>query len=272
MSGLRAATLAGLAAVLLGACTTTTTTTTRAPTGPAETRERMPASEESDATRRSRARLVLAGEYFANGQMEVALDEVKRAIAADPTQSAPYSLRGLIYANLGDDRLAEESFRRALELDSRDANAMHNYGGFLCQRKRYGEAQAMLDRALAVPGYREPVRTLLTKGICLAFDKQYVEAERTLARAQQFDPNSPVIDTNLAEVRYRLGQFEQAKATIARVNAVRGVANAQTLWLAVRIERALGNLRAAADLGARLKREFPNSPEAEAFDKGRFGD
>ena len=72
-----------------------------------------------------------------------------------PTYGEAYNLRGLIYASLGDDALAEESFRRALQLNPRDADTMHNYGWYLCQQKRFAEADALFDQALAVPQYRE---------------------------------------------------------------------------------------------------------------------
>jgi type IV pilus assembly protein PilF len=261
------------AALLLAACATTTTTTTSGvPTGDAEPRGRAAASEESGSTRRAQVRMELATAYFANGQMDIALEEVQRAIAANPTQSAPFVLRGLIQAGLGDDALAEASFRHALELNARDANAMHNFGGFLCQRKRYGEAFAMFDQALAVPQYRDAARTLLARGLCLAFDKQYGDAERSLSRSLELDPTNPSTATNLAEVLFRLGQYRRAQATIRRVNDTAGIASAQTLWLAARIERALGNGTALAEIGNRLRTQFPESPEAEAFDKGRFGD
>jgi type IV pilus assembly protein PilF len=261
-----------LVAGLVVAGCTTTTTTTRGSSTVTETHDRVTASDESDTARRARVRMELASAYFGRGQIEVALDQVKLAIAADPNLADAYNLRGLIYAGLGDDQLAEESFRRGLQINPRDADAMHNLGWFYCQRRRYPQAFAMFDQALAVPQYREVARTLLAKGVCLAFDKQYAEAERTLARALQLDPTNPATATNLAEVQYRLGDYASAQATIRRVNANAGVANAQTLWLAARIERALGNTRAVAELGARLTSQFADSPEAEAFSRGRFGD
>jgi type IV pilus assembly protein PilF len=261
-------------AVLLTACTTTTTrvggssvSQTTTTTG---TPDRVTASDESDNARRGRVRMELASAYFSRGQMEVALDQVKLAIAADPNLGEAFNLRGLIYANLGDERLAEESFARALQINPRDGDTMHNQGWFLCQRKRYADAVAAFDRALAQPGYAGGTRTLLAKGVCLAFDKQYDEAERSLSRAWQFEPSNPSIGTNLAEVLYRLGRYDRAQATIQRVNALPGVANAQTLWLAARIERRLGNVQALAQLGGRLKKDFPNAPETEAFEQGRF--
>ena len=86
----------------------------------------------------------LASAYFSRGQMTTALDQVKLAIAADPHYGEAFNLRGLIYANLGDQALAEDSFKRALQINPRDADTMHNYGWYLCQQKRYPEAARLL--------------------------------------------------------------------------------------------------------------------------------
>jgi type IV pilus assembly protein PilF len=272
---MRSIALLTLLTALVAACTTTTNSTRPNPTQnpPAASGgspDRVTASDETEGARRARVRLELASAYYSRGQMEVALDQVKLAIAADPNLAEAFSLRGLIYANLGDDRLAEESFARALQLNPRDGDTMHNLGWYHCQRKRYAEAVVQFDRAIAQPGYAGGTRTLFTKGVCLAFDKQYVEAEKSLARAWQFEPSNPAIGTNLAEVLYLLGRYDRAQATIQRVNGLPGVANAQTLWLAARIERRLGNVQAVAQIGTRLRRDFPNSPETEAFEQGRF--
>jgi type IV pilus assembly protein PilF len=269
---------AALLVALFSAACTTTSTETRTPAGassapPPPARERATSSsDEGDSARRARTRLELAAAYFSRGQLDVALDEVKRALQADPNNAGAFNLRGLIQAGQGDDAAAEESFRRAIQLDARGGEAMSNYGWFLCQRRRYAEATTQFDQALGVPGYRDVPRTLLAKGVCLAFDKRYAEAESTLSRAQQLDPTNPAIATNLAEVLYRLGQYPRARDTIRRVNNMAGVANAQTLWLAARIERRLGNNPAVADLGQRLTSQFPDSPEADAFAKGRWSE
>src|SRR4029078_3274585 len=94
------------------------------------------------------------------------LAQVKLAIAADPLYGEAFNLRGLIYSNLGERTLAEESFKRALQLNARDADAMHNYAWFLCQQQRYGESNALFNQALAVPQHRGVPRTLLTQGGC----------------------------------------------------------------------------------------------------------
>ncbi len=228
------------------------------------------ASDETDGTKRARLRMELAGAYFGRGQMTTALDEVKLAIQADPNMGQAYNLRGLIYANLGDERLAEESFRRALQLDPRDADTMQNFGYYLCQKKRYPEADALFDQALTVPQYRDASRTLLTKGVCQAFAGHLPESEATLLRAYEIDPGSPAVSVNLSEVLFKRGDYERARFYIRRVNADPAQSGAQTLWLATRIEQRLGNRAGAQTYGDQLRRRFPQSAEAGRYERGQF--
>ena len=245
-----------------------TPTTLKGPNG--DTKDLVTASDESDGSKRARVRMELASGYFERGQMTTALDQVKLAIVADPSFSEAFNLRGLIYANLGDERLAEESFRRALQLNPRDADTMQNFGYFLCQKKRYPEATALFDQALAKPQYRDAARTLLTKGVCLAVAGQLLEAEASLQRAYELEPTNPAVAVNLSEVLYKRGDYERARFYVRRVNAVPAVANAQTLWLAARIENGIGNRPGVQELGDQLQQRFPDSREFASFQRGNF--
>jgi type IV pilus assembly protein PilF len=232
--------------------------------------DRATASDQTAAGRRASVRLELASAYFSRGQNETALDEVKQALNADPDFAEAYNLRGLIYASLGDDGLAEESFRRALQLKPGDADTLHNYGWFLCQHRQFDRAQAQFTQALAQPQYRTATRTLLAQGVCQARAGQWPEAERTLMRAYELDPGNAATAVNLAEVLYRRGEYERARFYIARVNAVREQVSAQTLWLAVRVENKLGDRSRMQQFGAELQNRFPQAPETLAFERGRF--
>jgi type IV pilus assembly protein PilF len=257
-----------LVALLLAACARGPGGGLAAPRG--EARDRVTASDEPEAMRRARVRLELAGAYYGRGQMTTALDEVKQAIASDPTMAAAFNLRGLIYANLGDPGLAEDSFRRALALDRQDPDVMQNYGWFLCQQGKYPQAHALFKQALEVPRYRDTPRTLLAKGVCQARAGQTVDAETTLQRAYELEPANPAIGVNLAEVLVQRGNLERARLLIRRVNSQAEVVNAQTLWLAARIEHKLGNRDGAQALGDQLRARFPQSPEAGAYDRRQF--
>jgi type IV pilus assembly protein PilF len=235
-------------------------------------REIVTASDETDASRRARVRLELAGAYFAQGQYTTALDEVKQALTANPNMTEAYNLRGLIYSSLGDQGLADESFKRALQINPRDADTLHNYGWYHCQHKRYAQAAPLFEQALAQPQYRDRPRTLLAQGVCRAQAGQWAEAEQSLQRAFELDPGNLATSVNLAEVLYRKGDYERARFYIRRVNAQPDISSAQTLWLATRIERRAGNLQGARELGTQLRNRFPQSSEAAALERGQFDD
>ena len=255
------------AAALLSACSTTSTTTSPAA---APSRDVRAAGDAPDPQRRAQARLELAGLYFARGQAETALSELNEALSARPDMPEAYSLRGLVYASLGDATKADESFRRALVYSPRDADVMHNYGWFLCQEKRYEQADAQFERAVAQPQYREATRTLLAQGVCQARAGRWPEAERSLLRSYELDPANPFTAYSLSEVLLQRGELDRARFYVQRINAQPDLATAQSLWLAARIERRLGNLGAVQDLGRQLRERFPQSTEALQFERGRF--
>jgi len=225
-----------------------------------------------DNAKRAQARLELAAAYFAQGQNEVALEEINRSIAADPNSSRALNLKALIQANLGDERSAEESFKQALQLNSGDADALQNYAWFTCQLQRYAQAQALFQQALKIPGYRDSARTLLTAGICLARAGQLREAEKLLLQAAERGGADPAVFMNLSEVLYRLGEYERARFQIRRVNGVAEWVSAQSLWLAIRIEYRLGNEPAVASLGSQMRSKFPQATEVISLDRRNFDD
>ena len=235
-------------------------------------RDTTPVTDAGDPERLAKARLELAGLYFSRGQADTALAEIKVALGAKPDLAEAYSLRGLVQASLGDTALAEDSFRRALQLTPRDGDTLHNYGWFLCQQKRYADADAQFGSALAQPQYRDLVRTLLAQGVCQARADRWSEAERTLSRSFELDPSNPVTAYNLSEVLVHRGEYERARFYVGRINAVPERATAQSLWLATRIEHKLGNAAAVQNLGRQLQDRWPQSSEALQFDKGRFDD
>ena len=257
-----------LTAALLCACVTTAPPPVVVPVG--DSKDRVTASDESNASKRASVRMELAAAYFGRGQMTTALDQVKLALVANPNLGEAYNLRGLIYANLGDEGLAEESFRRALQLNARDADTMQNFGYYLCQKRRYPEANALFEQALAVPQYRDASRTLLTQGVCQASAGQLPQSEATLLRAYQLDPSNSSTAFNLSEVLYRRGDFERARFYVRRVNSLPAVTNAQTLWLAARIENRLSNPRGVQDFGDQLRTRFPEARESALFTRGAF--
>lgn len=229
----------------------------------------LTSSDEPEARRRARLRMELAVGYFEEGKTAVALDELKQVLTLDPGFSDAHNLRGLIYMRLNDPRLAEESFRRAVALNPRDANTQHNYGWLLCQQGRYPESMQAFGQALANPQYGERAKTWMTQGLCQARAGQQAEAERSLERAYELDAGNPITGYNLAALLYRRGEFPRAQFYIRRLNNSE-LANAESLWLGIRVERKLNNREAMRQLAEQLKRRYSQSQEFSAFERGAF--
>ncbi len=233
--------------------------------------EIMTESDEPDNRKRARIRLELAANYFQQGQTNVALDELKQALIADPTFADAYNLRGLVYMRLNDNALAEDSFRRAMTLNPRDGDVLHNYGWLLCQQNRYSESSAMFTRAIALPSYGAQPKTLMTQGICQISAGQLAEGERSLLQSYELDAGNPITAFHLSRALFQRGDLPRAQFYIRRVNNS-DLARAETLWLGIKVERGLGNREAMTQLADQLKKRFSQSREAAAYDRGAFND
>lgn len=257
-----------VSAVLSG-CVVAPGSTARSTSSTSSSTEPLTESDEPEVRKRARIRTTLATGYYEAGKDKVALDEIKQALAADANYGPAYVLRGLIYMRLKDDQLVEESFRRALQINPVDPDALHNYGWFACDHKREKEALAMFDRAVANPTYGGQAKTMMAKGVCEMRLGLVQEAEASFAKSYQFDPNNPIAGYNLASLLYKRGADERAQFYIRRLNGTE-LANAETLWLGIRIEKRLNNPVVADQLAQQLQRRFPNSPELAAYRRGAF--
>jgi len=228
-------------------------------------------SDEPDQRRRARLRFELASGYFEQGQTNVALDEIKQSLATDPTFVDAYNLRGLVYLRLNDVALAEDSFRRALALDPRDAGVAHNYGWLLCQQARYPESFRFFAQAAANPTYSGKAKTLMTQGVCQVRAGLRAEAEQSLMQSYELDAANPVTGYNLASLLYERGDLTRAQFYIRRLNNS-DLANAETLWLGIKTERKLNNREAVLQLGDQLKKRFVQSSQAASYEKGAFNE
>ncbi len=230
-----------------------------------------PRSAESDQRRRAQIRLELATAFYQQGNYAQALEELRSALAGDPDHADSYGLLGLVYMELGDVARAEESFRRALSLSPNSPDLQNNYGWFLCQTGRPRESIAQFQAALKDPLYPTPARPLHNAGICSMRAGDPVAAEGYFERSFQIDPRNPVAMFHLGEIYLKRGDLERARFHSQRLLSSYP-ASAETLWLAIRVERRAGDRDSVASLSAQLRRQFPSSREANLLQRGAFGD
>lgn len=237
---------------------------TSAPAAPA-------ARAESDPQRRAQIRLELATALYQQGNYAQALEEARSAVSIDPSYAQAFGLLGLIHMDLGERAKAQEQFSQALRLAPNDSELRNNYGWFLCQTGREQEAVAEFLAALRDPLYATPARPLHNAGICSLRMGDTAAAEAYFQRAFQIDPSNPVSMYHLGELNLKRGNLEQARFHAQRLLSAYPP-SAETLWLALRVDRRLGERAGVESLSTQLRRQFPASREAELLQKGAFGD
>lgn len=218
---------------------------------------------------RARAHTDLAAAYYERGNMGVALEELRIALAADPNYAVAYSILGLVHMDLKELPQAQQSFERGLRIAPNDPDINHNYGWFLCQTDREDQSLNYFLAAIKNPLYSTPQKSYALAGACALRKGNQTAARDYFERALRLDPNLPLALVNLAQIKYKAGELSEARALVGRFNQV-VEATAESLWLAVRIERKMGDRAAEAKLSAELRRRFPGSKENEDLGRGRF--
>ncbi len=236
------------------------------------TSELKTASDQTANDKRASIRMQLAIGYFQEGNYTVALDEIKQAIAIDPELADAYGVRALIYSRMGEMNLADENFQRAMRLAPRNPELNNNYGSFLCQNDRLTQGIAQFEIALRNPMYQSPIKALINAGACSIKMKNYDAAERYLLDALRYDANAPAITGPLARVYYERRDYTRAGFFINRLKTTAKLDNlsAEVLWLAIRVERKLGDKASEQGLVNQLRRRHPSSPEFAAYQRGAF--
>ena len=231
------------------------------------------ASDQTAIEKRASIRLQLAVSYYQEGKYEVALDEIKQALAADPNFADAYGVRALIYTGMGELALADENYKHALRLEPNNPELSNNYGSFLCQSmNRPADALRYLDAAIANRTYQRPLNAMVNAGVCSIKNRNFDAAERYLLDALRLSPDQPAVNASLARVYYERRNMQRAGFFINRLieTAKLDMLPADTLWLAMRVQRKLGDRTHEAQLAAQLRRRFPGSPEYAAFERGAF--
>ena len=225
--------------------------------------------DETNERVRARLHTELAAGYFELGNIGVALEEVKEALRADPNYSPAHNVAGLVYSQLKEDALAEQSYQRALSLSPGDYDANNNYGEFLCQRKREEESIRYFLAAVRNPLYPNPDRSYVNAGVCSRRRGDMAGAENYFLMALKVRPNQAQALYQMAEITYARRDYGAAKNYLNRLTTV-APASAEVLWLGVRVERRLGDRNSEASYALQLRNKFPNSKEAQALHAGQF--
>lgn len=218
------------------------------------------ASLEHEADKTARLNLELGIAYMNENENEKAMKKLQKAIKLDPQYADAHNAIAILFDRLKQHDKARTHYERAVQLAPTDSNALNNYGQFLCSQGEPEKAEKMFLRALEDPLYRTPHFAYLNAGICAKESGNYEQAEMYFRKALGKHPEMAVALYQMADISYLLKRYMPARGYLQRFADVTDH-NASSLWLAVRVERALGDRDAASSFALRLKNTFPDSQE-----------
>ena len=222
---------------------------------------------ETPLAARARSHTDLGAAYFQQGKLEIALDEFNRAAEIDPSYAQAYNGLGLVYAALNQDMQADANFKKAIQAQPTSSESHNNYGSFLCTHQRYDESISHFLEAVKNPLYTTPNLAYANAGICSVRKNDIKNAEVYLNKALQIQPLTFSAAQALAEIQFKRGDATTAQKTLQ--NALIGSPSPETLWLGIRIARALGDKDAEASYALQLRQQHPNAEQTRLLLSGQ---
>lgn len=244
-----------LAALLLAAC------------GGAPSRQGSSGADDKEKVAALNTQLAI--EYMKDGDNELALKKLEKALSLAPDSPDAHNAMGLLRNRLGQHDEAETHFRAAVRSDPGNSLALNNYGQFLCQQHRLEEGQARFIEAVKNPLYRTPEIALTNAGLCALQAADTAKAEEHFRAALEKNPRLPIALLQMGQISYDRGDFVAAQRYVTRYQGI-APQSARSLALGIRIEHALGNLDQAASYELALRNRFPDSRETGQLLRGEL--
>ncbi len=211
------------------------------------------------------AKLGLA--YMQQGRNEIALGKLKKSLKQNPENTDAHHYLAILYGKLDRMEKAEEHFKEALELmpdsnlSSKVAAVRNNYAVFLCKQKRYQEANKYFELVTQDPLYQSRDQLFENMALCEQEKGDMHQAERLFNQALRLNPKLGKTLLGLAQINYDKGLYIQAHTYLNKFLKF-NTHNAESLWLAILVERQAGNnAERIANYSIRLKSKYPNAKE-----------
>ena len=162
------------------------------------------------------ANMNLGAGYLRQGNVELAIERLRRALAQDPDLVLAHSTIAFAYDQVGSLEEAETHFRRATELDKEDGAAANAYAAFLCNRgNRWAEAEPYFRRAVQDLDYPTPEVAMTNAGFCARDAGDLAKAEENFRAALTRNPRYADALLNMVELSYQRADYLQTRAFTA---------------------------------------------------------
>ncbi len=247
---------AAVLCLALNACVTTNSGT------------RLSDSPRNKREQAAKVRVELGQRYMQEGKLELALDNLKKALQYDDDSADAHTVIAVLFERIGNLKAAEKHYARAVELKPKSGNTNNNYGQFLCAEGKYLQAEKYFSVAMQDPFYKTLDVAYANAGTCLVDHggpADLEQAQKDFRKALEVNPKNPSALFYMARVLYAKGDYFHARAFIQRFESL-GRVDPAALLLARNIEVKLGHADTARAYAKRLRKDFPDSDQTRSLD------
>lgn len=202
--------------------------------------------------------------YMLNGHNDVAMEKLQKALRYMPDHAAAHHYLAELYRRNDKPEKADDHYQEALDKTPDDSSLLNNYGVFLCSQQRAEDAEEYFLRVIDNPVYRDKASVYENLGLCFRQESKLAKAEKYFRMALSENQRMLKSLISLSEINFEQENMLSARAYLQRFLALTEQ-TPRTLWLGIRIEKALGDYGAAMQYARELLREFPESAEANAY-------
>lgn len=202
--------------------------------------------------------LTAASEAYRAGKQDLAAQQARQALKADPGLADAHALLAAIASARGDAAAAGKHHQQAVALAPSTGAYANNFGTWLCGNGRAAESLAWFEKAVADPNYPTRAMALANAGTCANRAGQPVQAEANWRQALALEPGGLQSLAGMARLQFERGRYLEARAFAERWLAM-APSDPDGLQLASQIELKLGDTAASARYLHRLQALSPGA-------------
>ena len=139
--------------------------------------------------------------YLSSGKDKEAISQIDQAIANDPQNSNLFYAKGVLNDKLGNAELAQESYKKAIELKTDFFDANYNMGASL-----FNQGAEMVIKANAFPASKQKEFEAMKK----LYDAKFNEAKPYFEKAYELNSKDLATLQNLKQIYTRLNDLGKA--------------------------------------------------------------
>lgn len=208
----------------------------------------------------------LAAAYLERGEPEIAMEKIDKALEQDSRLAEAYLVKGMILARAEEFDDADDYYEDAADYGRNNATVLNNVAAYFCERGRHRDGEEIFLEVARMPTFARPAIAYTNAGLCARRVPDPARAAAHFRRALDMEPTYRLALWHMAALSLEQGHELAARGFLQRLEGVQRL-GPDGLLLGVRIERALDDPAAARRYADILLRDFPESAEARELNE-----